>query len=157
MLMALAPRKQRGFTLIELMIVVVIVSILMAVGLPAYQNQVRKSKRSVGKGELLKVAARQEQFFVNNKRYVIADLTSLGYADGSDGYEVDSEGQPVDDGDAEAIYVIELQSADATSFLLQATPKNAQVKDKRCNVLTYSSTGERGMKDAQATDVEECW
>ncbi len=150
--------KSRGFTLIELMIVVVIVSILLAVSLPAYQNQVRKSKRSVGKGELMKVAARQEQFFVNNKRYVIADLTSLGYADGADGYEVDSEGQPVADGDGEAIYLIELQSADATSFLLHATPRNAQVKDKRCKTLTLSNAGVKGMTDGNtSSDVEECW
>jgi len=150
-------RKTRGFTLIELMITVVIVAILLAVGLPAYQEQIRKTKRSVGKGELMKVAARQEQFFVNNKRYVIADLTSLGYADGSDGYEVDAEGQPVTDGVSSAIYLIELQSANTTSFLLKATPIRSQAKDVRCNKLTLSSTGVRGMKDAQTTDVEDCW
>ena len=60
--------KNRGFTLIEMMIVLVILGLLILVALPAYQQQILKTKRSLGKGELLEVLARQEQFFVNNKQ-----------------------------------------------------------------------------------------
>ena len=60
-------RKNKGFTLIELMIVIVIVAVLLAVALPAYQDSVIKSNRSAGRGILLDVASRQEQYFINNK------------------------------------------------------------------------------------------
>jgi type IV pilus assembly protein PilE len=149
-------QKSRGFTLIELMIVVVIVAILLGIGLPAYQNQVIKSKRSVGKGELMKVAASQEQYFVNNKRYA-TDLADLGYADGADGYEVDAEGQWIADGSDRAIYEITLQSASTTAFVLQADPLKAQAKDTQCQTLTLSNTGVKGVTDSPTLSAADCW
>ncbi|MCP4091353.1 MAG: prepilin-type N-terminal cleavage/methylation domain-containing protein, partial [Gammaproteobacteria bacterium] len=48
--------KSRGFTLIELMIVVAIVGILAAIAYPSYQEQVRKSRRADANGALLGLA-----------------------------------------------------------------------------------------------------
>ena len=56
-----APLPQRGFTLIEVMIAVVIVAILVAVALPAYQNSIRKSRRSEAFAALSNVQQMQER------------------------------------------------------------------------------------------------
>jgi len=74
-------RRQGGFTLIELMVVIAIVAILIAIVLPAYQNQVIRGHRAAAKSEMLEIANRQQQFLLANRAY--ADKTTLetsGYA-----------------------------------------------------------------------------
>jgi type IV pilus assembly protein PilE len=71
--------RERGFTLIELMIVVVIVAILTAVGLPSYFAQVQKSRRSEAKAALTQLATMQQQFRTEQNRFT-SDLTDLGLA-----------------------------------------------------------------------------
>lgn len=65
-----------GFTLIELMAVVIIVAVLLAIGLPAYQDQILRGHRAAAKAELLEIANRQEQYLLSNRTYTdnIADL-----------------------------------------------------------------------------------
>jgi type IV pilus assembly protein PilE len=70
--------RQLGITLIELMVVVAIIAIISAIAYPSYDRYVAKGKRSVAQNALLQVADRQQQFFMDNKRYA-ADLTNLGY------------------------------------------------------------------------------
>jgi type IV pilus assembly protein PilE len=68
-------RVDRGFTLIEMMIVLLLVAVLAAIALPAYQEQVRKGRRASAQAFLMDVAAKQQQFLLDNRRYA-ADLTS---------------------------------------------------------------------------------
>ena len=58
-----------GFTLIELMMVIIIVAVLMAIALPAYQNQIIRGHRGAAKGEMLELANREQQFLVANRAY----------------------------------------------------------------------------------------
>lgn len=67
-----------GFTLIELMIVVVIIGILAAFAYPAYQDSVTKSRRSDGVSMINQVLQAQERYFTENMTYS-TDLTDLGY------------------------------------------------------------------------------
>ncbi|MBT6123762.1 MAG: prepilin-type N-terminal cleavage/methylation domain-containing protein [Halieaceae bacterium] len=60
---------QRGFTLVELMIVVVIVAVLAAVALPAYQDSVRKANRGEAQSYLMEVAQRQQLYFNDARSY----------------------------------------------------------------------------------------
>jgi len=71
--------RQRGFTLIELMIAVVVVGILVGIAFPSYQNSVRKSHRSAAQAQMLDIANREQQYLLSNREYS-ATLADLGYA-----------------------------------------------------------------------------
>jgi type IV pilus assembly protein PilE len=62
-------KKIRGFTLIELMIVVAIVAILGAVAYPAYLDSVRKGKRAEGRAALMEMLQQQERYMTQNNTY----------------------------------------------------------------------------------------
>ena len=66
--------KTRGFTLIELMIVIAVLALLVGIGYPSYQDQVRKSRRAEGMGELLELAERMERFYTDRETYAGATL-----------------------------------------------------------------------------------
>ncbi len=59
----------RGFTLIELMIAVAIVGILAMIALPSYQHAVRKGNRGDAQAFMLDVAQREQQIFMDSRRY----------------------------------------------------------------------------------------
>ncbi len=65
----------KGFTLIEVMIVVAILGIITVIALPSYAELVMKGKRTDAKVELLKIAQLQESYFVQNLSYA-KDLTT---------------------------------------------------------------------------------
>jgi type IV pilus assembly protein PilE len=69
--------RQGGFTLIELMMVIAIVAILLAVALPAYQNQIIRGHRAAAKSEMMEIANRQQQFLLANRNFT-ATLSQLG-------------------------------------------------------------------------------
>ena len=142
-----------GFTLIELMIVVVIVSILIGVALPAYQQQILKTKRGVARGELQTLLARQEQFFINNKQYA-STLVPLGF---TNPYAIDADGEPVAATSGSRTYIISITNVTGTpptAFTLQAAPDLGQAKD-RCGTLSITSAGAKA-KTGSASDAE-CW
>ena len=64
--------KLRGFTLIEMMIVVVIVGILAAVALPSYRNHIIRATRVQAQTELLELAGLQEKIFLNSNSYAFS-------------------------------------------------------------------------------------
>lgn len=71
-------RRQRGFTLVELLIVVVILGIVAGIALPSYRESVVATRRSDGMILLNQILQAQERYFVNNMTYS-TDLTDLGY------------------------------------------------------------------------------
>lgn len=132
--------KALGFTLIELMIVVVVVGILVAVAYPSYQNQVRQTRRSDGKAALLNAAQQLERCFTRFNSY---DNAGCAVADALD----DGIDSP------EGWYVVS-DAVGASTFSLVATPQNAQTSDTACGNLTLTHTGQRA---ASGTQPDTCW
>ena len=72
----LTNRRDRGFTLIELMIAVVVVAILTAVAYPSYQKYLAKGRRAAAQSYLMDVAQRQQQYFLDLRSYA-PDVVTL--------------------------------------------------------------------------------
>lgn len=70
-------KLQKGFTLIELMVVVAIVAILAAIGYPSYRDYMIRSHRSAAQGFMLKIASREEQYLLDARTYANS-LATLG-------------------------------------------------------------------------------
>ena len=146
--------KSRGFTLIEVMIVVAIIAILVGIAMPNYREYVLRSNRAVAKGALLEVASRQEQYFLNNRSYT--DL--LANLDYPVNYYIDSEGQPLGTA-AGSIYQITIVDPDSsigeTIYSILATPQNGQLEDTRCLNLGIN---EQALKtETGSEDTAYCW
>ena len=142
------PRKNRfaGFSLIELVIVVVIVAVLASVALPSYQNSVRKGHRSDAKATLMDVAGRMEQFMLDRGRYTY-DMSQLGY---------DSDPMVSDEG-YYGVDASECAGGDAeTCYMLTATPLDSSpvADDKQCTSFILAYTG---AKTATGKLANECW
>jgi type IV pilus assembly protein PilE len=142
--------RRAGFTLIELMIVVVIVSILATVALPSFLDQIRRSQRAEGKVALLRAAQLLERNYTVNNAYV-TDLAPLhGLAANA----------PVFSGENPALntgnYTITATNqpcATAQCYTLTATRNGAA--DPECGNLTLTNTGVRGVSGTET--VERCW
>lgn len=136
----MGERVARGFTLIELMIVVAVVAILAAVAYPSYAEHVRKSRRGQAKADLVEYAQLAERYFTVNNTYV-------GYQYPNAAVKINS---PREGG--AAAYELTMNVA-ASTFTLTATPQSGQAKDK-CGTLTLDQAGR---KTPNAATVAGCW
>ena len=128
-------KSSAGFTLVELMIVIVIIGILASVAYPSYLNQVTAAKRSDGQVALMNASQDLERCFTEYNAYNNANCT-------------------FDATSPEGHYAITRTVNAATNFTLQAAP-NASQTDPLCANLTLTSTGVQG-KSGTGT-VAECW
>ncbi len=143
--------RQAGVTMIELMIVIVIIAIIASAAYPLYTQYVVRAKRSVGTTMLLQVADRQQQYFMDHKRYA-SSLESLGFS--SNPFMMNDQGALVADGDPSRIYGISLSDTTATTYTATAEPQENQAeKDTQCASLTLTHAGEKGHSGSGT----KCW
>ena len=136
-----APRRDsaRGFTLIELMIVVAIAAILGAVALPSFLEQVRKSRRADAITSLNKIAQAQERWRANNATY--GTLTNVSVANPTSGY-----------------YTLAVSGTSGTGYTAVATAAGSQANDAKCTSLTLTmSNGELTYTSAGSATAAQCW
>lgn len=127
--------KNKGFTLIEVMIVVVIIGILASIAYPSYQEYVRRANRAEGQAFLQDLAARQERYFSQNNSYV-TDVTKLGVTTGSE---------------TGKYTVTATAPAGSGGYLLTATPN---FDDPKCGKLSLNALG---AKTAEKGSISDCW
>lgn len=165
--MKLHMSATRGFTIIELLIVIVVISILAALAIPSYRQYVMRTHRTVAKVALQDLLIRQESYAVDHKRYA-ADFERLGVAGSgaADVAYVTSDGV-ISRNASNALYSFALKkntgssvstcaldaNPSAQSFGLIATPVGNNA-DTQCGSLCLTSSGDRG---ANPGAVANCW
>jgi len=144
-------KRQTGVTLLELLIVVAIIAMISAFAYPSYMQYVVSTKRTVATSALLRIADRQQQFFMDNKRYS-NDLTALGFAANPLVLADDSNSTLA--GDADAVYSISLSNVAVTTYTITAAPLHGQAsRDLECGSLTLTQAGARG----SSAGGSDCW
>jgi type IV pilus assembly protein PilE len=132
--------SQKGVTLIELMVVVVIIGILAAIAYPSYRAQVMRSHRSDAKIGLERLAQALERCYTNAMPKTYAGCIAAS-TPSENGY-----------------YTITTGTADATSFSLTATAVGGQLADTDCRTFTLTNTNARTAATATSTDNSAaCW
>ena len=132
--------KQVGFTLVEILIAVAILSILMAIAVPSYNSYVMQSRRTDATVLLIQAAGEQQRYFTENNQFA-PDMTTLGYG---------ADDEPTENGH----YTV-ASALTTNGFVLTATPQGAQISDTICGNLTINSVGVKG-KSGSGT-VADCW
>lgn len=158
----------RGFTLLELMIVVAVVGILAAVALPSYRKYIIRSARISAQTELLELASQQEKIFLNLNSYtpcVTNPYNGTPNVNPScDGASTSSGGLGRTSGQTkDGRYDLSLVDAagtalavNAQTFVLQATPAagSIQVGD---GTISVSESGRRSCNPSCGPDGKSSW
>ncbi|HCY64560.1 MAG TPA: pilus assembly protein PilE [Oxalobacteraceae bacterium] len=147
-----AISDHRGFTLVEVMTVAVIIAILAALAYPSYRHAVRLAKRAEGRAALLQLMQQQERYYLLHTRYV---------AFAADSTDEDAKRFKWFSGESAAVSAYEIDGAPCAAeslqecILLTATAGSARVdrryNDPHCRVKSLSSTGMKLPAD------NNCW
>ena len=154
-------RIQKGFTLIELVVTMVIAAILAAIAIPAYSNYVRKAHRTDAKSTLLDLASLEERFYSTQNSYS-ANWSDLGYgASTANGASIASPNGyysiAVPTVAAATAPTATTPGAPAT-YSFTATTTGDQAKDTTCTTYTVNSSGGRTAANSGGTDTTStCW
>jgi type IV pilus assembly protein PilE len=137
--------RQRGVTLLEIMVVVVIVGILAVIAIPSYRQYSIRAQRTEAKSALLQLATNQERFYLQNNTYT-NNLAALGFAGG-----ISENG----------VYTLAIPLANAITYQATAVPTPGggvngkdQSTDGECQQFGVNS---QGLKTAAPDPNTACW
>jgi len=142
---------QKGFTLLELMIVVAVIAILAMIALPMYTEQVRKGKRAEAVQAISDIQLRQERWRADNSSYATLDQLT-GSAENSTAYNSGLN-----------YYNISVSGNTATDYVITATRKGDLANDPKCGNFTMTrdivapATVASEVKGVTAGNVDYCW
>jgi len=131
--------QSKGFTLIELVIVVAIIAVLSAIAIPAYRQYVLRSNRTSATRALQDMATREENYYFTNNAYTNS-TTNLGLTSAvtPDGY-----------------YTLSIPSASSTDYTLLATAAGTQTKDLKCGNFQLQRNGTENVTGTSGST--SCW
>jgi len=126
--------KHQGFTLIELMITVVVVSILAAIAIPSYTNYIKRTRRSMAAACLQENAQYMERWYTSKMTYEGASV------------------QPCTS-EIQAFYTVAVTIGGPREYSLTAAPAGAQASDT-CGTLSLDDKGSRSQSSGT---LSKCW
>lgn len=142
------PRRRRsGFTLLELMVVLVVMGILAALAVTSYSRYGFRARRADGQKLLMGIASAEERYFAQHNAY--ADLATIGYSTAATATSENSYYTA-------AVNVTTINAVAAQAFTATATPVpgSSQARDT-CGALTVTDTGAKG--STGTTTNGSCW
>ena len=138
----------RGFTLVELMIVIAIIGILGAVAYPSYTSNVARGRRADAQKALLEASQFMQRYYVANNSYADTDgkpptlpgtLTTTKQSSGN------------------TVYDLTVTTANQQGYTLKATPNSAGLMAQdECGTFVLESSGRRSQESSSKT-AGECW
>lgn len=142
-------KSMHGITLLELMIVVTIVAILAGIAVPNYRAYMMRTNRTDATAALLRLAAAQEKFYLQNNTYATNAQLSLAppFGLGINGTE-------------RGYYNLSIPDASGSRFRAQATAPStsSQFSDGECRSFSITETGQRGAVNASSgANTNACW
>lgn len=137
--------RAQGFSLIELLTVLLIVGLLSSVAWPSYQAHVQRAQRTQAAAALMQAQQFMERHYSLRGSFLDAVGASLQLPAALQ--SVSSDGQ--------VIYVLQIEQSDASSYRLRADPQGAMARDP-CAALTLNHLSQKGRTGSGPT-VQECW
>lgn len=135
----------RGFSLIELLTVLLIIGLLASLGWPSYRAYLQRSHRTQAAVALLQAQQFMERHYSVQGSYLGAAGQPPSLPAGLQSVLVDGQ----------TLYLLLIEKADAVSYQLRAEPQGAMLRDP-CAALTLSHTGLKGRSGSTPT-AQECW
>ena len=135
-------KRNFGFTLTELMIVVVIIGVLAAIALPAYRSYVIRAHRADAKNALLAVQLAEEKWRANHTSYT-ALMTNLGYSGDSN---QDSPNK---------YYQVTVTNASTATYTITAAPQGSQTADTECGSFILDQSNNQTINGTGS--AADCW
>lgn len=145
-------RHVHGFTMVELMVVLIVIAILSAIAYPSYQESILKTRRAEGRGALMRTMLQQERYYSLHAGFIAFDAASTD-ADAKSFRWYSGDNAP------NSLYEISAEACDGREISdcvkVTATPGTQSVNqnyhDPVCGRLTLTSEGEK------SADAGHCW
>jgi type IV pilus assembly protein PilE len=140
--------RMKGFTLIELMIVIVVIAVLGSIAVPSYRSYILRTHRVEAKTALLNLAAAQEKFYLQNNTYATNAQLATAPPNGLGMTATTENGW----------YTIAIANgASATTFSATATAAAGQVDDSACATFTINALGVKSATKQGGGTSTACW
>ena len=133
-------RTAKGFTLIEIMLVVALLAILVGIAIPAYNKQKLKGNRATAINALTTAAQAEERWYTDNGTYT-GNAADIGLPATTEGGR----------------YNLGVASPTSDTFTVTATAASGQLADENCREFTIDQAGRKRSEDKDGNPSEGCW